>query len=120
MVCQLAHFEEVYRTQHGTVYQCSRQNCYWLEYAGDTTAFRVSDFFNFKKRIRAIDISAKIIVSSRTADFTLVMPSRTPRSFVLDVNHVLHLRVLPDGSTFMIQLNSLVSACLPEAPSNTR
>jgi len=91
-----------------------------LEYAGDTTAFRVSDFFNFKKRIDAIDISAMIIDSSRTADFTIVMPFRTPRCFVLDVNDVLNLRELLDGAKFMIELNSVVSACLLEAPSNTR
>lgn len=120
MVCPLAHFEEVYKTQHGAVYQCSRQNCYWLEFAGDTTAFKVSDFFNFKKRIDAIDLSAMIIDSSRTADFTIVMPFRTPRCFVLDVNDVLNLRDLLDGAKFMIELNSVVSACLQVTPHGAR
>lgn len=120
MICPLAHFEEVYKTQHGTVYQCSRQNCYWLEFAGDTTAFRVGDFFNLKKRIDAIDLSAMIIDSSRTADFTIVMPFRTPRCFVLDVNGVLNLRELLDGAKFMIELNSVVNACLQGTPSGAR
>jgi len=117
MVCPLANFEEVYRTDHGAVYQCSRQNCYWLEFAGDTTAFRVSDFFSFKKKIDAIDVSAMIIDPSRTADFTILMPFRTPRCFVLDINDVLNLRELLNGAKFMIELNSVINACLKTTPT---
>lgn len=118
MVCPLAHFEEVYRTDHGSVYQCSRQNCYWLDFGGNTTAFKVSDFFNFKKKIDRVDISAMIIDSSRTADFTIIMPFRTPRCFVLNINDVLNLRALLAGAKFMIELNSVVNECLRSAPSN--
>ncbi|MFC3196898.1 hypothetical protein ACFOET_04650 [Parapedobacter deserti] len=117
MICPLANFEEVYKTDHGAVYQCSRQNCYWLEFAGSTTSFRVSDFFGFKKNIDAIDISAMIIDPSRTADFTIVMPFRTPRCFVLGINDVLNLRELLDGAKFMIELNSVVQSCLKATPS---
>jgi len=117
MVCPLAHFEEVYRASHGAVYQCSRQNCYWLDFAGSTTAFKISDFFNFKKRVDEVDISAMIIDSSRTADFTILMPFRTPRCFVLDVNDVLNLRELLSGAKFMIELNSVVSECLKVPPA---
>jgi hypothetical protein len=117
MVCPLANFEEVYKTDHGAVYQCSRQNCYWLEFAGDTTAFKVGDFFGLKKKIDAIDISAMIINPSRTADFTIVMPFRTPRCFVLDINDVLNLRELLDGAKFMIELNSVVHECLKVTPN---
>lgn len=112
MICPLANFEEVYFTDHGAVYQCSRQNCYWLEFAGTTTAFKVGDFLAFKKRIDSIDISEMIVNPSRTADFTIVMPFRTPRCFVLDVSDVLNLRELLDGAKFMITLNSVVNECL--------
>ncbi len=117
MVCPLANFEEIYKTPHGAVYQCSRQNCYWLEFAGNTTAFKVNDFFNFKKKIDGIDVSAMIINPSRTADFTIVMPFRTPRCFVLDINAVLNLRELLCGAKFMIELNSVVKECLRTTPS---
>ncbi|WP_257667784.1 hypothetical protein [Parapedobacter tibetensis] len=117
MICPLAHFEEVYKTIHGTVYQCSRKNCYWLEFAGNTTAFKVGDFFNFKKKIDGIDISEMIINPSRTADFTIVMPFRTSRCFVLDINDVLNLRELLKGAKFMIELNSVVKECLRTTPN---
>ncbi len=117
MICPLANFEEVYVTDHGAVYQCSRQNCYWLAFAGTTTAFKVGDFFAFKKKIDGIDLSEMIINPARTADFTIVMPFRTPRCFVLDVSDVLNLRELLDGAKFMITLNSVVSECLRGTPT---
>ncbi len=117
MICPLANFEEVYKTNHGAVYQCSRQNCYWLDFAGSTTAFKVGDFFNFKRKVDEVDISAMIIDSSRTADFTIIMPFRTPRCFVLDVNDVLNLRELLKGAKFMIELNSVINECLRATPS---
>lgn len=118
MVCPLAHFEEVYHTAHGIVYQCSRQNCYWLDFAGSTTAFKVNDFFNFKKKIDGVDISTMIIDSSRTADFTIIMPFRTPRCFVLNINDILNLKELLAGAKFMIELNSVVNECLKTTPSS--
>lgn len=117
MVCPLANFEEIYKTDHGTVYQCSRQNCYWLDFAGTTTAFKINDFFSFKKKVDAVDISAMIIDSSRTADFTIIMPFRTPRCFVLDINAVLNLRELLAGARFMIGLNSVIHECLNVTPA---
>jgi len=63
-----------------------------------------------------VDISAMIIDSSRTADFTIIMPFRTPRCFVLDINAVLNLRELLAGAKFMIELNSVVNECLNVTP----
>jgi len=58
-----------------------------------------------------------IIDSSRTADFTIIMPFRTPRCFVLDINDVLNLRELLSGAKFMIELNSVVNECLKVTPT---
>lgn len=106
MICPLAEVEEVFLTQAGAVYQCSRKNCYWLEFKDTTTAFKVSDFFLFKKRIDAVDVEAMLADSSRSADFELISPHRTERCFVLSVQDILNLREVLDGAKFMIQLNS--------------
>ncbi len=112
MHCPFAKLEEVFETQYGAVYQCSNQNCYWLEFAGDKTAFRVADFLQFKKKVDSIDIAALIIDSSRRADYTILMPFRSERCFALTLNDVLHLRELLDVARFMIELNSIVQSCL--------
>lgn len=106
MVCPLAEVEEVFSSVHGAVYQCSRKNCYWLEFNETTTAFKVSDFFLFKKRIDSINVEAMLADTSRTSDFELVMPHRTDRCFMLSVQDILNLREILAGSKFMIEFNS--------------
>ncbi|MFD1769948.1 DUF6686 family protein [Sphingobacterium suaedae] len=112
MICPLANVEEVYKGANGAVYQCSRKNCYWLEFQQTTTSFKISDFFQFKRRIDAIDIASMLDDSSRSADFEIVMPFRTERCFLLSVQDVLQLRDILAGAKFMIELNSEIKKML--------
>lgn len=106
MICPLANVEEVFLTEEGAVYQCSRKNRYWLEFKNTTTSFSVSDFFLFKKRIDAIDLSKMLGDTSRSSDFAIIMPHRTERCFILSVQDIVLLRAILDGAKFMIYLNS--------------
>lgn len=117
MICPFANFEEIFQTAHGAVYQCSRKNCYWLDFQGVTTAFQVRDFLFFKKRIDQIDVERMLNDSSRTFDFEILMPFRTDRIFILTVADVLQLRELLKGAKFMIELNSEVRRCLQVSPA---
>lgn len=112
IVCPLANVEKVFHTENGAVYQCSRKNCYWLDFQDSTTAFRVSDFFHFKKCIDRIDIFSMISDTSRTSDFEVIMPHRTERCFILSVQDILNLREILSGAKFMIELNSDVKKIL--------
>lgn len=112
MICPLANVEEVFMTSNGAVYQCSRKNCYWLDFAGRTTSFSVSDFFNFKKRIDAIDLEMMLTDSSRSSDFEIIMPFRTERCFILRVEDIINLREILSGAKFMLELNCQVKSIL--------
>lgn len=112
MICPLANVEEVFKTAVGAVYQCSRKNCYWLEFQDSTTSFSVSDFLLFKKRIDSIDIEKMLNDSSRSSDFEIVMPFRTERCFILSVEDILNLREILDGAKFMIELNCQIKSFL--------
>lgn len=112
MICPLANVEEVFQTEHGAVYQCSRKNCYWLEFKETTTAFKISDLFLFKKYIDGIDVAAMIANTARSSDFAIVMPFRTDRCFILSIGDILNLRALLHGAKFMIKINSEVHAIL--------
>lgn len=112
MICPLANVEEVYLAVEGAVYQCSRKNRYWLEFNGTTTSFSVSDFFQFKKRIDAIDLEAMLDDSSRSSDFELIMPYRTERCFILSAQDIINLRSVLAGAKFMIELNSEIKKIL--------
>ncbi|MCW8313552.1 MULTISPECIES: DUF6686 family protein [Sphingobacterium] len=116
LVCPLANVEEVFSTTAGTVYQCSRKNCFWLAYNNSTTSFSVSDFLKFKKRIDTIDVERMLNDTTRSSDFEIVMPFRTERCFILSVENILELRELLNGAKFMIELNSVVRTCLQVSP----
>jgi len=116
LVCPLANVEEGFSTTAGAVYQCSRKNCFWLEYNNETTSFSVSDFLKFKKRIDSIDLERMINDTTRSSDFEIVMPFRTERCFILAVEDVLQLRELLDGAKFMMELNSVIRTCLQVSP----
>lgn len=112
MICPLASFEEVFKTEHGVVYQCSRKNCYWLDFQGEATPFKVRDFFQFKKAIDAMDVELMLCNSSRSFDFEILMPFRSERIFILSVEDILKMRELLAGAKFMIELNSEIKNCL--------
>lgn len=110
MIC--SHINELFRNEHGAVYQCSKKNCYWLEFNGERTAFTVSDFLRFRENVNAIDIESILINPSRTADYTILMPFRCSRCFLLSAIDVVNLKEILSAARFMIELNSLLSVCL--------
>jgi len=112
MVCPLANVEEVFKSEFGAVYQCSRKNCYWLEFQNTTTSFKVGDFIRFKKRIDAIDVEKMLCDSSRSSDFEIVMPFRTERCFILTVEDILNLRDILAGAKFILELKGTVDAIM--------
>lgn len=112
MICPLSNIEEVFKTANGAFYQCSRKNCFWLEFMNGTTSFTVSDFFAFKKRIDSIDIVQMLKDTSRRSDFEIVMPFRSERCFILSVQDVLNLKEILDGAKFMLELNGHIKTIL--------
>lgn len=114
MICN--HLNELFKNEHGAVYQCSRNNCYWLDFNGEQSSFKVTDFLRFKEEVDAIDIDTLLIDSSRSADFTILMPYRCNRCFLLSALDVINLRELLAAARFMIELNSVLSVCLKARP----
>lgn len=112
MICPLATIEEVFKTGNGAFYQCSRKNCFWLEFMNSTTSFTVSDFFTFKKRIDSIDVVQMLKDTSRRSDFEIVMPFRSERCFLLSVQDILDLQEILAGAKFMLELNGHLKTIL--------
>lgn len=105
------HLVEIYRTEHGAVYQCNRQNAFMVEFAGGISAFKVHDFLALKQQIEDIDVQEMAQNTSRVLDVAIVMPPRSERCFVLTLSDVLRFRELLRGAKAMLRLNSLVYEC---------
>jgi hypothetical protein len=106
------HLIEIFRTEHGVVYQCNRQNCFLVEFAGGISPFKVHDFLALKKHLEAIDVQEMAQNASRVADVAILMPPRSERCFVLTLTDVLNFRELLQGAKTMLLLNSLMHECL--------
>lgn len=104
--------EQLYKTDFGSVYQCSSTNCYLLEFGGEWHPLKVSDFLFLKKEVDSIDVVSMINNPCRTADVIILRSYRAKRCFVLTALEILQLRELLSGARFMIDLNSLLNECL--------
>lgn len=115
MICN--HLNELFTTEHGAVYQCSKINCYWLDFKGEKSSFKVGDFLRFKEVVESIDVESLLSDCSRSADFTILMPFRCNRCFLLSALDIINLKEILSGARFMIELNSILSVCLKARPS---
>jgi hypothetical protein len=105
------HPIEIFRTAHGAVYQCNRQNCFMVEFAGGISPFKVHDFLALKQQLENIDVQEMAQNTSRVADVAILMPARSERCFVLTLTDVLNFRELMQGAKAMLRLNSLMYEC---------
>jgi hypothetical protein len=112
MLSSQNHLIEIFQTEHGAVYQCNRQNCFVVEFAGGKSPFKVQDFLALKKHLDAIDVQEMAQNTSRVADVAILMPPRSERCFVLTLTQVLNFRELLQGAKAMLLLNGLVYECL--------
>ena len=103
---------EIFRTEHGIVHQCNMKNIFRLEFGGNFSFFKVSDFTDFIKKVNNIDIDEMAKNTSRTADVAILMPHYTDRCFVLSITDVLNLRELLNGAKFTLHLNSIIRECM--------
>ncbi len=104
----LQNLEEIFRTPNGVVYQCNRYNCFWLDFAGGISPFKVNDFLHLKKQIDQIDVAHMAQNTSRVADIAIINPFRSERCFVLTLKDVVILKELLQGAKVMLDLNSIL------------
>lgn len=103
---------ELFKTAFGAVYQCNRYNCYFVEFAGGISPFKVADFLDLKQHVDAINVEEMAKNPARAADVYVLMPTRSERCFVLTLTEVLQFQELLQGAKAMMALNSLLHECL--------
>lgn len=108
MSCASCSKKTVFANENGSVLQCDVQNCYFLEFKGQLSSFKVGDFLAFKRKIDSFNIEHKLIDTSPGADVELIMPFRCGVFFILQITDILQLRELLEGAKFMIDLNSVL------------
>ena len=100
--------KELFATAEGTVYQHNRKGCFYVDFWGEVSAFKVPCFFALKKRVDDVDIVAMASNPSREYDYAIISPCGSERCYVLTLCEVLAFKDLLAGAKVMLELNSIL------------
>ena len=104
-------YQEVFRTDRGTVYQCDQTNRLILGFWGTYTPLSVRDFAQFRRMVETVDVRQMALSTDAADDVEILTPPRSERCYVLTLCEVIHLRELLSGASAMLELNSMLREC---------
>jgi hypothetical protein len=103
---------ELYKTPKGTTYQCDVTNRIVLDFAGQISAFRYSDFVAFRRRVEHVNLHEMIFNLGDEFDVEVIEAPKADRTFVLTLCDLVQLRELLSGTQFTLNLNSMLHETL--------
>ncbi|MBX9851956.1 MAG: hypothetical protein K2X86_09375 [Cytophagaceae bacterium] len=101
-------FKELFRTKSGCIYQCDKDLCFYVEFAGHLTPYKFACFLALKKLIDKIDLASMICNSENCCDMEIVNPCGSDRIYVLSLPQIIEFKELLAGGKAMLQLNSIL------------
>jgi hypothetical protein len=110
------HWTEIFATASGAVYQSNRDRCFWLDFKGELTSFKIPCFSQFKKSVDKIDLQAMALNPDKAFDYEIVMTCSCERCFVLTLAEVVALQEILAGAKVMLELNSIIYERLYSIP----
>ncbi len=108
---------EVFSTHHGSVKQCDRESCWYVNFAGKEGKFDYRSLLRLKKIIYNIDIEAILLKSSKSADLEIVFICASDQCYILDVMEIIAFKELLEGTFVMLSLNHIIQDCLYRIPA---
>jgi hypothetical protein len=100
--------KKVYSTQSGCVYQCNKDYCFWIDFAGQLTPFKVPCFFALKKLVENINLHEMAVNPGKSFDFEIINPCGSERCYVLSLAQIVEFKELLSGARVMLELNSIL------------
>ncbi|WP_232326039.1 hypothetical protein [Spirosoma montaniterrae] len=104
-------YQELYRTDKGSVYQCDATSRIVLEFWDSFTPMSPRDFVQFRRMVRTIDVRQMALSTDAAHDVEILALPKADRCYVLTLCEVIHLRELLNGATAMLELNSMLREC---------
>jgi hypothetical protein len=114
---QKSDLKEVFSTNSGSVYQCDKSLCFWVDFAGHMTSFKVPCFFSLKKLVDKINLDEMALNPDQSADVEIINPCGCERVYVLSLTQALEFKELLSGAKVMLELNSIVRQRLQAVPA---
>lgn len=114
MITEVNPSNELYRNARGVTWQCDLSSRIYIQFNDTVTAFRIQDFFTFRRKVRSVNIHEMIYNLSDEFDFELIESPQNGVSLELTLCEIIQLRDLLEGTHFALTLNSMLHEILGE------
>ena len=102
------HFEEVFSTEKGSIYQSDSENCWYIDFAGKLARFDYRNLLKLRKAIDNIDIEKTLLTSDLSPDVEIIFICACDHCYVLSLLQVIGLKELLQGAFVMLELNHII------------
>ena len=99
---------EVFQTAAGSIYQCDKERCWYVDFAGKLARFDYRSLLLLKKSVYNIDIETVLLESNRSADIEIVFICACDHCYVLSTLEIIALKELLQGTFAMLELNHII------------
>ena len=102
------HFEEVFSTSRGAIYQSDSEQCWYIDFAGKLARFDYRNLLKLKKAVYQIDIEQLLLTSTKTPDLEIIFICACDHCYVLSLLQIIALKELLQGTFVMLELNHII------------
>ncbi|RYE19989.1 MAG: hypothetical protein EOP42_28175, partial [Sphingobacteriaceae bacterium] len=98
----------VFENKFGSVFQSDKENCWYINFAGETKKFDYRCLLQLKKAIYKINIHQLLLTQSKTADLEIISVCACAHCYVLSYLEMIALKELLQGTFVMLELNHII------------
>ena len=102
------HFEEVFSTSRGAIYQSDSEQCWYIDFAGKLARFDYRNLLKLKKAVYQIDIEQLLLDSTKAPDLEIIFICACDHCYVLSLLQIISLKELLQGAFVMLDLNHII------------
>lgn len=102
------HFQEVFSTVKGAIYQSDDECCWYIDFAGKLARFDYRNLLKLKKAVYQIDIEALLLNSTKAPDLEIIFICACDHCYVLSLLQIIALKELLQGTFVMLELNHIL------------
>lgn len=108
---------EVFSTKSGSIYQCDKENCWYVNFSGKIARFDYRCMMKLKKAIYGLNVEDLLLNSSKSADLEIVFICACDHFYILSIMEIIEFKELLEGTFVMLNLNQLLHDCLYRIPA---
>ncbi|MFC5282151.1 hypothetical protein [Pedobacter alpinus] len=98
--------EVIFKNASGTIYQCDRDYCFYVEFEGKTAKYSVKNLYQLKQKLSNFKIEEIFSVDSLNPSGTeIITISTTDYCYILNPLQIIRFRELLDETFFILHLN---------------